>query len=88
MRPFCSGQPKREIDAAGAAGRGESRALQIGIFSSMGRGFLRELVPSYAERYPNMSLQISEGRLREQIALIRKGRAPDCRPLSCGVSWC
>jgi DNA-binding transcriptional LysR family regulator len=60
--------------AAGAAGRGENGMLRIGIFSSIAGGFLRELIPTYAERYPEVALQVSEGGLREHIALIGTGR--------------
>jgi DNA-binding transcriptional LysR family regulator len=62
------------IKAAGAAGRGENGVLRIGIFSSVAAGFLRELIRTYGERYPDVGVQISEGGLREHIALIRKGR--------------
>jgi DNA-binding transcriptional LysR family regulator len=67
-------QLEHAVDAAGAAGRGESGTLRVGIFSSIAAGFLRELLRSYTERHPDVGLQISEGGLREHVALIAKGR--------------
>jgi DNA-binding transcriptional LysR family regulator len=67
-------QVDHAIKAAGAAGRGENGVLRIGIFSSVAGGFLRELIRAYGERYPDVGVQISEGGLREHIALIGKGR--------------
>jgi len=61
------------VDAAGAAGRGESGTLRVGIVSSMAAGFLRELVRSYVERHPHVGPQISEGGLRESATLLFSG---------------
>jgi DNA-binding transcriptional LysR family regulator len=71
---FALVQLEHAVDSAGAAGRGESGTLRVGIVSSMAAGFLRELVHSYVERHPDVGLQISEGGLREHVALISKGR--------------
>jgi DNA-binding transcriptional LysR family regulator len=59
---------------AAAAGRGATGQLKIGILSSMGAGFLRELVQAYSERHPDVSIQIVEGASAEHIALVRKRR--------------
>src|SRR5215475_13296957 len=59
---------------AGAAGRGTIGRLDIGILSSMGAGFLREVIRVYHERQPDVAIQILEGASLEQIALVRKGR--------------
>lgn len=48
--------------------------LQIGIYTSMASGFVRESIRAFGERYPEVALQISEGQLREHVALIRKSR--------------
>ena len=49
------------VKSAAAAGRGENGVLRIGIFSSMGAGFLRELIREYSARHPDVVIQISEG---------------------------
>jgi DNA-binding transcriptional ArsR family regulator len=59
---------------AETAGRGATGQLRIGILSSMGAGFLRELIQSFSERHPDVSIQIVEGASSEQISLVRKRR--------------
>ena len=59
---------------AGAAGRGADGQLRIGIVSSMGAGFLRELIQAYSERHPDVAIQIVEGASSEHISLVRKRR--------------
>jgi DNA-binding transcriptional LysR family regulator len=59
---------------AGAAGRGATGQLRIGILSSMGAGFLRELIQAYSERHPDVAIQIIEGASTEHISLVRKRR--------------
>jgi DNA-binding transcriptional LysR family regulator len=59
---------------AAAAGRGATGQLRIGILSSMGAGFLRELMQTFSERHPDVAMQIMEGASTEQIALVRKRR--------------
>jgi DNA-binding transcriptional LysR family regulator len=59
---------------AETAGRGATGQLRIGILSSMGSGFLRELIQSFSERHPGVSLQFVEGASSEQISLVRKRR--------------
>jgi DNA-binding transcriptional LysR family regulator len=56
------------------AGRGAIGQLKIGILSSMGAGFLRELVQSFSDGHPDVSIQIVEGASTEQISLVRKRR--------------
>jgi DNA-binding transcriptional LysR family regulator len=46
---------------AAAAGRGTTGQLRIGILSSMGTGFLRELMQTFSERHPDVAIQIVEG---------------------------
>jgi DNA-binding transcriptional LysR family regulator len=60
---------------AGAAGQGATGHLSIGILSSMGAGFLRELIQVYSERHPGVSIQILEGAPpAEHISLVRRRR--------------
>ena len=59
---------------AGAAGRGSTGQLRIGILSSMGAGFLRELVQAYSERHAEVAIEIVEGASTEHISLVRKHR--------------
>lgn len=60
------------LKTAGAAGRGVNGNLNIGIFSSVASGFLRELIRAYLEHHPAVCVQIAEGAASEHIALIRK----------------
>ena len=62
------------VKTAGAAGRGENGLLQIGNLSSIGAGFLRELIRPYRDQHPEVALDIYEVASREYVALIRKGR--------------
>jgi DNA-binding transcriptional LysR family regulator len=59
---------------AGAEGRGATGQLSIGILSSMGAGFLRELIQAYSERHPDVAIHIVEGGAIEHISLVRKRR--------------
>jgi DNA-binding transcriptional LysR family regulator len=59
---------------AGAAGRGATGQLKIGIWSSMGAGFLRELIQAYSDRHADVAIQIVEGASTEHISLVRKRR--------------
>jgi DNA-binding transcriptional LysR family regulator len=59
---------------AGVAGRGVTGQLRIGILSSMGAGFLRELIKAYSERHPDVAIQIVEAASMGHISLIRKRR--------------
>jgi DNA-binding transcriptional LysR family regulator len=62
------------VKAAGAAGSGALGRLSVGILSSMGTGFLRELIQAYCARHPDIAVQILEGASDEHIALIRRRR--------------
>jgi DNA-binding transcriptional LysR family regulator len=59
---------------AAAAGRGTTGQLRIGILSSMGTGFLRELMQTFSERHPDVAIQIVEGASTDHILLVRKRR--------------
>lgn len=62
------------VKAAAAAGTGSLGRLSIGILSSMGAGYLRELISVYCVRHPNIVVQILENASEEHIALIRRRR--------------
>ncbi len=62
------------VKAAAAAGSGSLGRLSIGILSSMGAGYLRELMRIYCVRHPNIAVQILENASEEHIALIRRRR--------------
>jgi DNA-binding transcriptional LysR family regulator len=62
------------VKTASAAGRGAIGRLNIGILSSMGAGFLREVIRVYRTRNPEVAMQVLEGASIEQIALVRKSR--------------
>src|SRR5258708_31460772 len=46
--------------------------LRIGILSSMGAGFLRDLIQSFSARHPDVAIQIHEGGSADHISLVRK----------------
>ena len=62
------------VESAAAAGSGSLGRLSIGILSSMGAGYLRELIHIYCGRHPDITVQILENASEEHIALIRKRR--------------
>jgi DNA-binding transcriptional LysR family regulator len=62
------------VKTASAAGRGAIGRLNIGILSSMGAGFLREVIRVYRARHPEVAMQVLEGASIEQIALVRESR--------------
>ncbi|WP_175619447.1 LysR family transcriptional regulator [Bradyrhizobium sp. 2S1] len=59
---------------AGAAGRGEQGALQIGIFAPLAPGFLMELLQAYALRNPDIRPDVIEGDGALHIAAIQQHR--------------
>jgi DNA-binding transcriptional LysR family regulator len=58
--------------AAGAAGRGAVGKLSVGILSSMGGGFLRNLMERFSQKHPDVVLQILEGASVDHLAAVRK----------------
>lgn len=59
------------VRSAREAGRGMTGHLRIGMVCSLGPGFLRDLIRGYAERYPDVEIEISEDGPRAHIAQIR-----------------
>jgi|SRR5579883_24911 DNA-binding transcriptional LysR family regulator len=62
------------VKSAEAAGRGENGHVRIGICSSIGSGFLHELISAFRAQHPEVALQISEIASRDHVILIRKAR--------------
>lgn len=56
---------------AGAAGRGETGSLSIGVLTSVAGGFLRELIEEYAELHPEVGIEVRDGGRVEHIAALR-----------------
>ncbi|SFK13110.1 LysR family transcriptional regulator [Methylocapsa palsarum] len=60
---------KTEVAAIGRVGAGE---LKIGIFSSLGSGFLSGLIRGFAESYPAVQMSFVDGGQSEHVAAIRQ----------------
>jgi DNA-binding transcriptional LysR family regulator len=58
--------------AAGAAGRGAVGRVRIGTLSSIGGGFLRELMRRYSREHPGVALEILEGAVAEHLGALAK----------------
>jgi len=58
--------------AAGAAGRGAVGKLSVGTLSSMGGGFLRDLIERYSQKHPDVTVQILEGLEADHLVAVRK----------------
>lgn len=65
-------QLKYAADDAGSCGRGEVGAVRIGIFSSLGGGFLAELLHTYAKRNPAVRIDVIEGAPAVHISAIQR----------------
>lgn len=59
------------IKDAGAAGRGEVGDVRIGILSSLGAGFLADLLQAYQAKNPLIHLKFIEGGAAEHIAAVQ-----------------
>lgn len=60
--------------SARAARRAESGLVRIGILTSLAGGFLRQLVQSYTERHPRVTIDVRDGGRREHLAAVRARR--------------
>lgn len=60
--------------SARAARRAESGLVRIGILTSLAGGFLRQLVQSYTERHPQVTIDVRDGGRREHLAAVRARR--------------
>src|SRR5262249_40634149 len=61
------------VKVAGAAGRGSTGRLRLGILSLMAAGFLREVIRNYQDRDPSVTIEVREGSSGEHIACVREG---------------
>ena len=59
------------LQRAGAAGRVEDGTVRIGIITTLGGGFLRELIAAYRQCYPGIDLDIVDGGRRDHLRAIR-----------------
>lgn len=60
--------------SAHAARRVESGLVRIGILTSLAGGSLRQLVQAYAERHPQVRIDLRDGGRREHLAAVRSQR--------------
>ena len=59
---------------ARAARRAESGLVCIGILTSLAGGFLRQLVAAYAERHPQVRVDVRDGGRRQHLAAVKARR--------------
>jgi len=68
-------QALRQIDIGvtkvAAVGRAEQGLIKVGIFSSLASGFLFDLLRTYAQRHPNVKIDIIDGSPPEHVAAVR-----------------
>ncbi len=71
VRPAIE-QLESAVHLAAAAGRAEVGVVRIGILTSLGSGFLRELIRTYTVQRPGVRLEIREGSRDAHIASVRR----------------
>lgn len=59
------------LQRAGAAGRVEEGTVKVGIITTLGGGFLRELIATYRQSYPGVRLVIFDGGRQDHLRAIR-----------------
>lgn len=60
------------ISDVAAIGRSEDGIVKIGIFSSLASGFMFALLKTFAERYPQVAVELIEGNPEVHVAAIRQ----------------
>lgn len=65
-------QLDQAVKTATAAGSGAIGRISIGILSSIGTGYLRDLLQVYRSRHPEVGIQIVESSSADIIAAVRK----------------
>ena len=60
------------IDDVAAIGRSEDGMVKIGIFSSLASGFMFELLKTFDEKHPRVSIELIEGNPAVLVAAIRQ----------------
>lgn len=66
-------QLERARRQARLAGRGKTGRLTIGIQTSLGTGFLKELLSRYSSVHPTVQLSVFDGTTKEHIKLVAAG---------------
>jgi DNA-binding transcriptional LysR family regulator len=62
------------VKSVGMMIRGEQGHLGIGLYSPIADGFLADLLNAYRERYPQVDIEIAEGRAHDLIRHVREER--------------
>jgi DNA-binding transcriptional LysR family regulator len=65
-------QLDQAVKTATAAGSGAVGRISIGILSSLGTGYLRDLIEIYHSRHPEVGIQILESASADNVAAVRK----------------
>jgi DNA-binding transcriptional LysR family regulator len=65
-------QLDQAVKTATAAGSGTVGRISIGILSSIGTGYLRDLIEVYHSRHPEVGIQILESASADIVAAVRK----------------
>jgi len=65
-------QLDQAVKTATAAGSGTIGRISIGILSSLGTGYLRDLIQVYRSRHPEVGIQILESSSADNVAAVRK----------------
>src|SRR5262249_29611971 len=60
------------VKTATAAGSGTIGRISIGILSSLGTGYLRDLIEVYRSRHPEVGIQMLESAAADNVAAVRK----------------
>ncbi|MEO1985174.1 MAG: LysR family transcriptional regulator [Martelella sp.] len=82
--------------AACAAGRAEAGTVRIGILTSLAGGFLRKLLFTYRQEYPEVRIDVRDGGRDDHTAALRSREldivfVPGSRPVrncECAELWC
>jgi DNA-binding transcriptional LysR family regulator len=59
------------LQRASAAGRAEEGMVKVGIITTLGGGFLREVITAYRRCYPGVHIDIMDGGRRDHLRAIR-----------------
>lgn len=62
------------IRMAATIGNGQLGRVRIGVSTTIAAGFLADLLRSYRERWPNIEIEIFDGRARDVVLRVREGR--------------
>ena len=65
-------QLDQAVKTATAAGSGTIGQISIGILSSIGTGYLRDLIEVYRSRHPEVGIQVLESASADNVAAVRK----------------